>query len=758
MDRSTIRWNKVSLSTTIIIVILVALICNSGFLVFMSHRENRHVIIEQSASKAMFVAQTITAQIDANRFEYIAITGEIDEYWYQIRDLMLTVKINTNALYLYSILPDYSNVVTYFADVAVSGGGHEPFDFWDTLDVAFYAPEMFTAIDNSVAGTSGIIDGGEFGFSVAGFSPLLTDYGRIVGMMVVELGIDDVLAPVNQFAFVMLIIAVLLTIIFAIISIFVVRTRVTKPLKSLMILVSDVTHGKLSFNKIERLSGDEIGQLTNNMYELADVIKEMVEDLTRVDDEFNGEGNINYRMDIEKYQNSFKDVAMGINNLLAVEVDTVLNIIHIINQISDGNFDVQIDDLPGDMIVLSETIRTVTANLKDLNDSVIYLAENAANGQFEIEIDSTKFKGSWADLVHNLNHLMEAIAEPLERIEYDLTLMSQGDFTYLEGDFKGRFEELRNACNITNETTHAYVNEISDVLGSLARGDLTVNIRQEYVGSYAPIKTALTAILNSLNSTMSDIQIATEQVVLSANHISQSSVQLSEGASRQTSAVESLSNSMMIIHDKAVQASDNAVAASESTMRSQEFTSQGGIIVKSMEDTISDINLSNESVSKIIDVITSIAFQTNLLALNASVEAARAGEHGKGFSVVADEVRTLAGRSQQSASDTSGIIEQNTRNVENGIKAAAKVVSSFETIASNIGEISNLVSQITGISREQMNFISTVNLSVEEINAVVSENSAMAEESAVASCELSTQAELLRQKIAFFKLKNTSDY
>ncbi|MCL2350044.1 MAG: hypothetical protein FWC67_01060 [Defluviitaleaceae bacterium] len=237
----------------------------------------------------------------------------------------------------------------------------------------FYAPEMFVGIDTASPGMSGIVYGYEFGYAVVGFSPILTSYGRIVGMMVVELGIDNVLAPVNRFTLLIALAALAITTISAAIVIFIVKKRISEPLKSLMTLVSDVTHGRLSFAKQQDIKNDEMGRLTQDMYVLADVIQEMVDDLSHIHHEFNEKGNIYYTL------------------------------------------------------------------------------------------DPSKFKGNWAALIHTLNYLMKAIQEPLGIIEYDLGLMSKGDFTYLDGEFKGTFEVLRNACNVTNTTTLAYIDEITQV-------------------------------------------------------------------------------------------------------------------------------------------------------------------------------------------------------------------------------------------------------------------------------------------------------
>ena len=533
-------------------------------------------------------------------------------------------------------------------------------------------------------------------------------------------------------------------------SVIVVRS-VVRPIHELMRFSNEATKGNVDM-QLPQTSADEIGELTRDINGLVDVMRRVVSDLDSLHTEYNKRGNISYRVDTNGYDNSFKDMLESINKILDADSAAITSTIEILNQLNDGNFDVQTKDLPGDMMVLPGTIRSVANNLKELNDSVIYLVSNAAVGRLDAAVDAGKFKGSWAGLVAALNRLVKTIAEPLEKIEHNIILMSKGDFTNLDGEFHGNFEVLKNACNSTNATTRTYVDEIANVLGRLAQGDLDVALRHDYIGLYAPIKTAIINISETLNTILADISGVAGKMAMGAEQISQYSVNLAEGASRQTVAVKELSGSVAVIHDKAVQSSSNADTASETTKRSQEFAASGEVIVKSMEKTINNINNSNESVSKIIGVITNIAFQTNLLALNASVEAARAGEHGKGFSVVADEVRTLAGRSQQSASDTSGIIEQNTRNVENGIKATAEVVQSFEIIAGNVGEVSGLVSQIAGISAEQMASIAIVNSSVEEINKVVTENSALAQESASAAQVLNSQADLLRQKLAFFKL------
>jgi len=162
---------------------------------------------------------------------------------------------------------------------------------------------------------------------------------------------------------------------------------------------------------------------------------------------------------------------------------------------------------------------------------------------------------------------------------------------------------------------------------------------------------------------------------------------------------------------------------------------------------------SSYGISKIIKVISDIAFQTNLLALNAAVEAARAGEHGRGFSVVAEEVRVLAGKSQESTNGTTIIIEEDKQHTKNSVNSARDVAESFTKIIGDINQISEIIAKIAESSNEVVDYFSVINNNVTEISNVVQSNSAAAQQSASTSEQLNSQAEMLRELVSFFKLR-----
>jgi len=563
----------------------------------------------------------------------------------------------------------------------------------------------------------------------------------------------------TEFAFqlIYLIIGVTLFVIALTIVFMLIMTRsLATPIKRLAGTVNDMAEGKLNFNiDHANITKDEVGELTMSIATMAGAVIKLSDDLRVLSSSFNQKGEIDAKIDDSQYLGTYKEVATSVNELMGLILQDIPMFLNTLNAFNEGNFNVEIPSLPGKRAVMTQTLSGFRDNMQSITADIGGLATAAADGKLDVRIDANKYKGDWTSLVLTLNNLVTAVAEPLAAIEFSLNEMKEGNFENAEilKTFKGTFENVKDAVNSSGETTLLYISEITEVLEYMAQGDLTSSIQRDFIGSYAPIKAALTTILESLNSTMADIKATVDQVAIGAQQISTSATHLADGATRQSAAVDELSSSLALIHEKATQASDNATAANLSTNHSQEFAAQGGSIVKSMSDTMNAVKGSNADISKIIDVITNIAFQTNLLALNASVEAARAGDHGKGFSVVAEEVRTLAGRSQQSSSDTGAIIKENNKNVEEGVRAAAEVVESFETISNNISDISRLISQIADISIEQLDSISNINVSVSEISGVVANTSSTAEESAAASQELNSQAEMLRQKVAFFKIK-----
>ncbi|MEG2929942.1 MAG: methyl-accepting chemotaxis protein, partial [Oscillospiraceae bacterium] len=315
---------------------------------------------------------------------------------------------------------------------------------------------------------------------------------------------------------------------------------------------------------------------------------------------------------------------------------------------------------------------------------------------------------------------------------------------------------LSNTFMGMTDNLKSIIQDIDNMLGEMANGnfDIKTGCEEKYVGEYKGILAAMRKINRSLSSALTEINTASNQVSSGSDQVSSAAQSLSQGATEQASAIEELSASIMQISAQVKTNAENAQNANQLSQQSATVLDKGSRQMEEMIKAISDISETSGEISKIIKTIDDIAFQTNILALNAAVEAARAGSAGKGFAVVADEVRNLAQKSAEAAKSTTALIQSSVAAVANGTKIADETASSISQVVQSTNEVATVVSGIAQASEQQAEAIEQVTTGIEQISAVVQTNSATSEESAAASEELNSQATLLKNLVAQFKLRD----
>ncbi len=423
-------------------------------------------------------------------------------------------------------------------------------------------------------------------------------------------------------------------------------------------------------------------------------------------------------------------------------------------QLAVGNTDFTMDLARQDEIgLLAGAFRKAADALKAMLEDADMLAQAAVEGRLSTRADANRHQGDFKKIVEGVNHTLDAVIKPVQEASEVLAELARGNLgVSMTGDYRGDHAIIKDALNDTTGAIRGYIGEISEVLGETAGGNLCVSIESEYKGDFTALKGSINAIIASLNSVLGDISVAADQVASGTRQVSAGSQDISQGATEQSSAIEELSASVAEIAEQTRHSAVSANQANELTAAAAANAAKGNEQMRAMQQAMSDISDAARSIGKIIRVIDDIAFQTNILALNAAVEAARAGAHGKGFAVVADEVRSLAARSAEAARETTELIERSVKKTAAGAEIADDTAAALGGIMEGIRRAGQLVSEIARASGEQATAITQVNRGIEQLSVVVQNNSATAEEAAAASEQLSGQAELLKNMVARFRL------
>ncbi|MDR0947879.1 MAG: methyl-accepting chemotaxis protein [Ruminococcus sp.] len=338
-------------------------------------------------------------------------------------------------------------------------------------------------------------------------------------------------------------------------------------------------------------------------------------------------------------------------------------------------------------------------------------------------------------IVRSLKHGHDVITEIAKG-----NLHIKVDDRYISSDEAGGIVEgLKHVSSMLNQFKN-YLDEVSNGLNEMSKGNIHITLRQEYTGDFAVIKESFSRFTAMFGQTLATIKSASESVSAGAKTFAESSSHIAQNASLQADSIHNLNNSSAALEDFSKQNAEMTGKVADVIKNAISEADKCENDVAQMYSAMSEINIMSQEMVKTIKAIEEIAFQTNILALNASVEAARAGEAGKGFAVVASEVRNLAVRSAAASKDTSKKISSSCEKISSGMVVAGQTKESVDSILSQIASISALVSELSESALEQEHEVEGIHHNVEKISDVIDKNTAAAEESAAASEELSSVA------------------
>jgi methyl-accepting chemotaxis protein len=291
-----------------------------------------------------------------------------------------------------------------------------------------------------------------------------------------------------------------------------------------------------------------------------------------------------------------------------------------------------------------------------------------------------------------------------------------------------------------------------EAAGRMAQGDLASALVDEGRDEPARLLRAINDMRLKLAGIVSGVRQGTESIDMAAAEIASGNQDLSARTETQASALQQTAATMHQLADTVKQNASLSVDAQGLAERATQTAAAGQSAVNGVIQTMSAIEDSSKRIVEINAVIDGIAFQTNILALNAAVEAARAGEHGRGFAVVASEVRALAQRTSGAAKEINGLIGAAAERARNGTAIVQSAGQTMGAIMDEVQRVSQIITQISGSSREQAGSLDEVTRAVGDIDNATQQNAALVEEAAAAAQSMREQSGRLTQAVSTFRV------
>lgn len=346
------------------------------------------------------------------------------------------------------------------------------------------------------------------------------------------------------------------------------------------------------------------------------------------------------------------------------------------------------------------------------------------------------------------------LLQPIKKVSEQMNVLAEGNFG-VALDLKEDDSEVgRMVADISfmKLNLHNMIEEISKVLDEMGEGHYHIQLEQQYVGEFIEIKESLIKIAQKMRETLLALREVSGQIDSGSEQLAYAAEDLAEGSTNQAGQ---LSDVVIVFQEMTEGMERNVAQAKESVQIATQAgasLAEGNVKMQELKEAISKISKCSEQIGTIIGAIEDIASQTNLLSLNAAIEAARAGEAGKGFAVVADQVKNLAGESAKAAGQTTKLIETTIAAVDSGIAIADQTAENMDEVMQGAMLATQKMEQIAEMLQDDVAQMRHVRESLNQVSAVVDNNSATSEETAAVSEEQKAQVEAMVQLMDKFEI------
>jgi methyl-accepting chemotaxis protein len=442
-----------------------------------------------------------------------------------------------------------------------------------------------------------------------------------------------------------------------------------------------------------------------------------------------------------------------------------------------------IDEQKGEYDKLKQSINTLLAVLYGMHRETMNLTDSVREGRLRTRGNDWDYEGIWKDLISGMNKTLDAVVDPMHEASAVLAKLAAYDLNArMHGRYRGDHAVIRDAMNATAQTLHG---AIAQVTGTV---ELASGVGRSVMQSSSTVAEGAEEQSRRLDEATGSLEKLAENSRSSAQHTNEAQKNAQQAAGAVTTAKQSMARMLVAMSEISQSAESTATIVGEidsiaketgnlSTSASQKAermrTSAGGFAVvaqeirnlssrcyesaKTMKSLEKKMAMKKgdpylDEILKVIEGMNELAMFSSMLGINAAIEAAHVEGAGADFSVLTDEIQSLAARSTDAARRTETLVQNSVTQSRSGVSISKEIDQQLISAAEGANAISRLANELSRATREQASSIEHINESVSKINLVTQKNSSSAAESLGAASDLNGQMQQLSGMVKKFKV------